>query len=112
MGDVLLWWRSHFFQGFGFALASRIRAEDLANFRLRSRFLVLAALLVPVGVSLIFLEQLAPIFLTALQAEIWWIQLSRSGQNAEWLFADRRSAGSCESGEDLPIGCRNNAVEN
>ena len=38
--------------------------------------------------------------------------LSRGGQNTEWLFAAGHCAGSYESGEDLPIGCRDDAVEN
>ena len=42
------------------------------GFPLRSRFLVLAALLVPVGVSLLFWEQLAPVF--PLSGETWWIR--------------------------------------
>src|SRR5262249_44556402 len=42
------------------------------GFPLRSRFLVLAALLVPVSVSLLFREQLAPVF--PLSSETWWIR--------------------------------------
>ena len=38
--------------------------------------------------------------------------LSCGGQNAEWLFAAGHGAGSYESGEDLPFGCRDDAVEN
>ena len=38
-------------------------------------------------------------------------QLSCSGQNTEWPSAHGRGAGSCESRKDLPIGCRNDAVE-
>src|SRR4029077_9180821 len=43
------------------------------GFPLRSRFLVLAALLVPVGVSLLLREQLASLFLQRLPGETWWI---------------------------------------
>jgi putative PEP-CTERM system histidine kinase len=43
------------------------------GFPVRSRFLVLAALLVPVGVSLLLQEQLAPVFPQSLPGEIWWI---------------------------------------
>jgi putative PEP-CTERM system histidine kinase len=42
------------------------------GFSLRSRFLVLAALLVPVGVSLLLWEQLAPVL--PLSSESWWIR--------------------------------------
>src|SRR4029077_13497637 len=42
------------------------------EFPLRSRLLVLAALLIPVGVSLLFREQLAPVF--PLSGETWWIR--------------------------------------
>jgi len=40
---------------------------------MRSRFLVLAALLVPVGVSLLLREQLAPVFPQSESGETWWI---------------------------------------
>ena len=42
------------------------------GFPLRSRFLVLAALLVSVGVSLLFREQLAPVY--PLSGATWWIR--------------------------------------
>src|SRR5947207_776783 len=42
------------------------------GFPLRSRFLVLAALLVPVAVSLLFRGQLVPVF--PLSGETWWIR--------------------------------------
>ena len=44
------------------------------EFPMRSRFLVLAALLVPVGVSLVFREQLAPVFSQSVSGETWWIR--------------------------------------
>jgi len=40
----------------------------------RSRFLLLAALLVPLGVFLIFREQLAPMFPQSSSGETWWIR--------------------------------------
>jgi putative PEP-CTERM system histidine kinase len=43
------------------------------RFPVRSRFLVLAALLVPVGVSLLLREQLAPVFPQSESGETWWI---------------------------------------
>jgi putative PEP-CTERM system histidine kinase len=43
------------------------------EFPARSRFLVLAAFLVPVGVSLVFREQLAPIFPHSESDGDWWI---------------------------------------
>lgn len=43
------------------------------EFPVRSRFLVLAALLVPVGVSLLLREQLAPVFPQGESRETWWI---------------------------------------
>src|SRR3989441_7412707 len=44
------------------------------EFPVRSRFLVLAALLVPVGVSLLLREQLAPVFPQGESGETWWIR--------------------------------------
>jgi putative PEP-CTERM system histidine kinase len=44
------------------------------EFSMSSRFLILAALLVPVGVSLVFREQLAPVFPQSLSGETWWIR--------------------------------------
>ena len=82
------------------------------EFPMRSRFLVLAALLVPVGVSLVFREQLAPVFPQSLSGETWWIRSARGGQNTERFFAGGHGAGSYESGKDLPFGCRDDAVEN
>jgi len=43
------------------------------EFPVRSRFLILAALLVPVGVSLLLREQLAPVFPQSESGETWWI---------------------------------------
>jgi hypothetical protein len=82
------------------------------GFPLRSRFLVLAALLVPVGVSLLFREQLAPVFRSERVGRNLVASPLCGGQNTEWLFAAGHCAGSYESGEDLPIGCRDDAVEN
>ena len=44
------------------------------GFPVRSRFLVLAALLIPVGVSLLLQEQLVPVFAQSLPGETWWIR--------------------------------------
>src|SRR6184192_830676 len=44
------------------------------EFPVRSRFLVLAALLVPVGVSLLLREQLLPVFPQSPSDETWWIR--------------------------------------
>src|SRR5205823_5042384 len=44
------------------------------EFPVRSRFLVLAALLVPVGVSLLLREQLVPVFPQSPSDETWWIR--------------------------------------
>ena len=82
------------------------------EFPMRSRFLVLAALLVPVGVSLVFREQLAPVFPQSRLGRNLVDSLSCGGQNAERLFAGGHGAGSYESRKDLPFGCRDDAVEN
>jgi putative PEP-CTERM system histidine kinase len=44
------------------------------GFPVRSRFLLLAALLVPLGVSLLLREQLAPMFPESSSGETWWIR--------------------------------------
>src|SRR5437899_8255425 len=44
------------------------------GFPLRSRFLVLVALLVPVSVALLLREQLAPVLHQSLSGETWWIR--------------------------------------
>ena len=44
------------------------------EFPVSSRFLVLAAFLVPVGVSLLLREQLAPVFPQSDSGETWWIR--------------------------------------
>jgi putative PEP-CTERM system histidine kinase len=44
------------------------------EFPVSSRFLVLAALLVPVGVSLLLREQLAPVFPQSDSGETWWVR--------------------------------------
>jgi hypothetical protein len=46
---------------------------DSRGFPLRSRFLVLAAVLVPVALSLLLWEQLAPVFPKSLPSETWGI---------------------------------------
>ena len=69
------------------------------GFPVRSRFLVLAALLVPVGVSLLLREQLAPVFPQSDVGRNLVDSLSCGGQNTERLFAGGHGAGSYESGE-------------
>jgi putative PEP-CTERM system histidine kinase len=56
------------------------------EFPVRSRFLVLAAFLVPVGVSLIFREQLAPIFLHNESGESWWISSHAAAKTLNGLL--------------------------
>src|SRR5437667_7232923 len=46
---------------------------DPRGLPVRSRFLVLAALLFPVAVSLLLRDQLAPVFPRSLSGETWWI---------------------------------------
>ncbi len=56
------------------------------EFPVRSRFLVVAAFLVPVGVSLIFREQLAPIFLHNESGESWWISSHAAAKTLNGLL--------------------------
>jgi putative PEP-CTERM system histidine kinase len=50
------------------------------EFPVKSRFLVLAALLVPVGVSLLLREQLGPVFPKGESGETWWIRSHASAK--------------------------------
>ena len=56
------------------------------GFPVRSRFLVLAAFLVPVGVSLIFRDQLAPIFPHNESGENWWISSHAAAKTLNGLL--------------------------
>jgi putative PEP-CTERM system histidine kinase len=52
----------------------------------RSRFLVLAAFLVPVGVSLVFLDQLTPIFHHSETSGSWWISANAAAKTLNGLL--------------------------
>jgi putative PEP-CTERM system histidine kinase len=56
------------------------------EFPVRSRFLVLAAFLLPVGVSLIFREQLAPIFPHYESGGNWWISSHAAAKTLNGLL--------------------------
>ena len=56
------------------------------EFPVRSRFLVLAAFLLPVGVSLIFREQLAPIFPDNESGGNWWISSHAAAKTLNGLL--------------------------
>ena len=82
------------------------------EFPVRSRFLVLAALLVPVGVSLLLREQLAPVFPQSESGETWWIRSHAAAKilNGFLLLGTVLVLMNLE--KDLPFGCRDDAVEN
>ena len=82
------------------------------GFPLRSRFLVLAALSGPGRRVPASLGATGAGFSSEPAGRNLVDSLSCGGQNTEWLFAAGHCAGSYESGEDLPIGCRDDAVEN
>ena len=79
---------------------------------LRSRLLILAALLIPVGISLIFRNQLLPVSAYADSNVRLVGSFARRGKNVEWDSARLRCSDSDEPGKNVPICCRHNAMEN
>ena len=71
-GDLALVTKS-FLPGIWLCFSLTYSRGGPCGFPVRSRFLVLAALLVPVGVSLLLREQLAPVFPQSESGEAWWI---------------------------------------
>ena len=71
-GDIALVTKS-FLPGIWLCFSLTYSRGGPCGFPVRSRFLVLGALLVPVGVSLLLREQLAPVFPQRELGETWWI---------------------------------------